>query len=83
MDLIALYNTLQKLITPESHTSLEHTSAQRIWPSSFTPGAAFSGNNPTKHHPKHSNSIAADDEQKKENVKKENDVRLYLKIHFC
>ena len=37
MDLIALYNTLQKLITPESHTSLEHTSAQRIWPSSFTP----------------------------------------------
>lgn len=34
MDLIALYNTLQKLITPEPHTRLSHACAQLPWLSS-------------------------------------------------
>lgn len=36
MDLIALYNTLQKLITPESNTSSWHASAELLWPTSLT-----------------------------------------------
>lgn len=42
MDLIALYNTLQKLITPESHTSLFFASAELLWPSSLPLKAATS-----------------------------------------
>lgn len=32
MDLIALYNILQKLITPESNTSFWHASTELLWP---------------------------------------------------
>lgn len=35
MDLIALYNTLQKLITPESSTSLKHAAAELLWTNSL------------------------------------------------